>query len=294
MLKDYTLFGEVDKVKIAIDRLKSFEDIALSMSPDGYYVCDSGGKDSLVIVDLCIKAGVKCDFHHNHTTVDHPETVYYVRQRKKDIEKLGYKYTIHMPEKSMWRLIAEKGLPTRVRRWCCQELKEEGGYGRAIVTGVRKAESVKRKNRGAFEALTPKYVDRVIRNNDNDETRKALETCPAYNIIAVNPIIDWSDADVWNYISSRKIKYNPLYSCGYKRVGCVGCPLSSNMKQELENKPKYFNLYRNAMQRYIDKRPEILEKYEWKNVDDAMRWWISSGRGKKIRGQIEIDFEELE
>lgn len=127
MLKENTLFGEVDKVQAAIDRLKTFEDIALSMHPDGYYVCDSGGKDSLVIVDLCIRAGVKCDFHHSHTTVDHPETVYYVRRRKKEIEALGYNYTIHKPEKSMWRLIAEKGLPTRFRRWCCEVLKEGGG-----------------------------------------------------------------------------------------------------------------------------------------------------------------------
>lgn len=291
MLKDYTLFGVVDKVKVAIDRLKSFEDVAIDMHPDGYYVCDSGGKDSLVIVDLAIRAGVKCDFHHNHTTVDHPETVRYVRRRKKEIEAAGYKYTIHKPDKSMWRLISEKGLPTRFRRWCCEYLKEGGGAGRAIVTGVRRAESSKRSTRGAYEAITPKQKDKVIRNNDNDETRQAIETCPAYNKIAVNPIIDWTDDDVWNYIRGRRLPYNTLYDNGYKRVGCVGCPLASNMKQELEDNPKYFKLYRGAMKRYIDKRPEILEKYGWRDVDDAMCWWLS-GLPTKRKGQIEMDFEE--
>ena len=49
MLIENTLFGTVDKVQVAIDKLKKYE------PPEGYYVCFSGGKDSTVIYDLVKK-----------------------------------------------------------------------------------------------------------------------------------------------------------------------------------------------------------------------------------------------
>lgn len=72
MLIENTLTdGEIDKVAIAIERIKRHE------PPDGYYVAFSGGKDSSVILDLVQKAGVKYDAHYNVTTLDPPELVFY-------------------------------------------------------------------------------------------------------------------------------------------------------------------------------------------------------------------------
>ena len=64
MLKEQTLFGEIDKVDLAIRRIKLHE------PPEGYYVAFSGGKDSCVILDLVKRAGVKFSAHLNITTVD--------------------------------------------------------------------------------------------------------------------------------------------------------------------------------------------------------------------------------
>ena len=141
-----------EKENIAINRIKEFEQIALKYNSNGYHVCISGGKDSSVIQELCIMAGVKCEFIHNHTSVDYPETVYFIREEKKRIEKLGYNFIINIPrdkhgkQKTMFNLIRKKGLPTRVYRWCCTELKETSGKDRYCITGVRWQESVKRKN----------------------------------------------------------------------------------------------------------------------------------------------------
>ena len=122
-----------EKEKRAIEYLKAFEP-----QTEPYYLCYSGGKDSDVIRILAQLAGVKHEIHHNHTTVDAPETVRYVRSIPDVI--------IHYPELTMWELIVKKTIPpTRLVRYCCSELKEKGGKGRVKVTGVRWAESTNRK-----------------------------------------------------------------------------------------------------------------------------------------------------
>lgn len=95
--------------------------LRLMSSQDPLYVCYSGGKDSDVIRILAELSGCNYELHHNLTTVDAPETVYYVRQFVKP-------ENIHKPERTMWKLIEDKMMPpTRIARYCCAELKERGG-----------------------------------------------------------------------------------------------------------------------------------------------------------------------
>ena len=132
----------IEKEKQAIQYLKSFEP-----KDEPYYLCYSGGKDSDVILTLAKLAGVNYEAVHNLTTVDAPETVRYV-QSQADVR-------IDYPKKTMWQLIVEKRMPpTRIVRYCCDRLKERGGKGRVKITGVRWAESVKRKgNKGIVNVI---------------------------------------------------------------------------------------------------------------------------------------------
>jgi len=303
MLKEYYINDNGkqitrDKEQEALDRIIGFEDYALKKSEDGYYVCDSGGKDSLVLCDLFIRAGVTCDFHHNFTTCDHPITNKYVRARRDYIKSLGYNYEIHRPKNkgeptSIFKLIAQKGLPTRWRRWCCEVFKEHGGIGRVVATGVRWAESTKRKNRGQIETYATKKENRIIRNNDNEETRQAIEGCPTYQKLVLNPIIDWTDYDVWEYIHKYNLLYNPLYDMGYTRVGCVGCPISTNAKEELKANPKFYQAYYSYAEKYLTKLLEKYPNYPIQTIDAFMNWWLSDNPKYVNKDQIEM-FEEDE
>jgi phosphoadenosine phosphosulfate reductase len=193
MLVEDTLFGVRNKIDISVERIKTFEPMALSIHEAGFYVCVSGGKDSSVIQELCVMAGVKCEFVHNHTSVDHPETVYFIRREKERMEALGYTFRTEIPrfrdgrQKTMWNGIEIHGYPNRWARWCCQELKEASGKGRYIITGIRWSESPKRKKRGLHESLTKNIKARITLNNDNDMKRKLSEICITNRTFALNP-----------------------------------------------------------------------------------------------------------
>jgi len=279
------LFGKVNYIDQAVARLKEAAKMAEGLEIPVLYVADSGGKDSGVIIKLVEIAEVPYEVAHNHTTVDHPITVKFVRQRKAELEAKGIKYTINMPRykgepTSMWKIIEEKGYPTRLMRFCCHILKEGGGDGRFVVTGVRWAESSRRKTtRGIYETFTPKRKEKIILTNDNEDTRRLIEICYNRNTLICNPIIDWTDEMVWEFHKIYNLSYNPLYDQGYKRIGCIGCPMSNRRIKDLEEMPKYKEAYRRAGKKYYEKkREQFAEKYGWETFEDYWDWWI---RGEK-------------
>lgn len=275
----------IDKVAMAIDRLKAFE------PEEGYYLAFSGGKDSQCIYHLAVEAGVRFDAHYNLTTIDPPELVYFIRDNYPDA-------IVHKPEQSMLKLIEKKGLPTRMKRWCCSELKERGGEGRICVTGVRWAESVKRKARKPFEIVTDKYEDKKL-FNDNDEDRRLFENCMQKGKRVINPIIDWLDDDVWEYLNSRKIKYCKLYDEGQKRIGCIGCPLATNksMIEDFERYPKYLKNYKKAFNKFL---PGYFKRCEQRGIkplftttDEFFEWWLNGIKTVDYADSF-LDDEDLE
>ena len=83
-------------------------------SNNGFTVADSGGKDSSVLTHIAMKAGCPFDVIHNHTTVDAPETVYFIREKFKRLRAAGIKAEIVMPKETMWQLIVRKKTPPTI------------------------------------------------------------------------------------------------------------------------------------------------------------------------------------
>lgn len=228
-----------EKVQTSIDRIRQFE------PPEGYYVAFSGGKDSQTVYHLCKEAGVKFDAHYNLTTVDPPELVKFIKTKYPNA-------IIERPRFTMWELIVKNGSPpTRLRRYCCRELKERGGENRMIVTGVRWAESVRRSK---TRAMLEKFGQDKILFNDNDDMRKMIEICTTKSKRILNPIIDWEDSEVWEYLRSRNIEYCQIYNEGHHRIGCIGCPMANTIESDFKRWPQYYRNYLKAFERMLRER----------------------------------------
>lgn len=274
----------IEKEQQAIKWLQLFEPKA---EEEPYYLAYSGGKDSDAILILAELAGVRYEAVHNHTTVDAPETVYYVRSKPN--------VRINYPALSMWRLIVKKLMPpTRISRYCCEEIKEHGGEGRRVVTGVRRAESVRRRESVGLAKILgkPKTTQQkaeelgaeyrvtkqggLILNNDNTETRELVEHCVMRSKVMINPIYDWTDEDVWEFLGHYGCKSNPLYECGFKRIGCIGCPMVSKHRYlEFARYPKYKENYIRAFDRMLQHRRELGKPAkDWETGVDVFRWWM--------------------
>lgn len=289
----------MDKEKIAIDRLKTASELSLQYYKQPLVITDSGGKDSAVCLRLAQNAGIPYEVQHNHTTADAPETVWHVRETFRGLELAGVPCQINYPtykgrRVSMWSLIPQKLMPpTRIVRYCCDVLKEQGGKNRFITTGVRWQESTRRKNeRAAFESL-PKNKEKKMLLTDCDDKRMLFENCQIRAKRVCNPIIDWTTDDVWDYIQDQQIKTNPLY-CEFGRVGCIGCPMAGKHGREIEfaRWPTYKQSYIRAFGKMLRER-ERRGKVDstWRigtGATDVFNWWMEYDI---LPGQIDI-FED--
>jgi phosphoadenosine phosphosulfate reductase len=253
MLIEKNLFGTINKIDNAIKILREFE------PKEGYYLAFSGGKDSIVIHKLVELSGVKFDAHYSITGIDPPELVRFIMKSYPKVKREHIK-------KTMWELIPEKLMPpTRLVRYCCEYLKERGGSGRLVITGIRSQESYKRSKR--------KLVEFCFK----DKTKRYL-----------NIIIDWTEKEVWEFIKKHNLEYCSLYDNGYKRIGCIGCPMQDTKKQkeELERYPKYKKLYAIAFERMIINRNKKGLETTWKTSDDVFLWWYNEIKKKEYDQEI--------
>ena len=309
-----------EKVTKSLERLKAFE------PAEGYYLAFSGGKDSVVCKHLMEMAGVKYDATYRVTSVDPPELVRFIKEQHPDVKREIPRYSetyrnaklIGKPI-TMWNLIPEKMYPpTRVGRYCCEYLKESGGDGRMTITGVRWAESINRRNNQGIVTLmgtkgeeapegfevSPRHKSLIL-VNDNEDARRMVEQCYRRKKTTLNPIIDWSDAEVWEFIKTERIPYCELYNEGYHRLGCIGCPMAGKKSRESDFRrwPKYKDSYIRAFEKMLQLRAERHAQdptrplwrqggtdCEQATAIDVFNWWMEYNI---MEGQYSL-FEEEE
>lgn len=193
---------------------------------DGYEVGFSGGKDSIVTLDLVRRSGVKHHAHFAMSYIDPPEVMQFIRQNYPDVEW-------RRPKVNIYHAILSKGLPSWKHRWCCQLIKESH-HDDNVITGIRAEESSRR-------ASHP-------RTDFWKQGRRMM----------YKPIFYWKEWAIWEYIEKYDLVYPSLYE-DFGRIGCIVCPLSfSPSKQSkikiaksMERWPGVWRAYKDAARKYF-------------------------------------------
>ena len=241
-----------EKVQQAIMLIQTYEGQALQLSPDGYYVCFSGGKDSIVMAKLFEMAGVKYTLNYSNVTVDPPELVQFIKREYP--QAIWHSKGVHLCSEVVNHA---PGLPTRNGRWCCEIYKEQGDNGLFKSVGVRAEESKRRK--GLWSPVKSTKGGAILA-----------------------PILYWTTEDVWQFIRDRGLKYPALYDEGFDRLGCVGCPLGGKKRhKEFARWPKYEALWKRGGRKWWEKYRDKLKPdgtfyfaHKFPTFEAYWSWWM--------------------
>jgi phosphoadenosine phosphosulfate reductase len=124
--------------------------------------------------------------------------------------KYGVKMELFFPNyKSVEKLVNEKGINSfyesiEHRKECC---------------GIRKIEPLKRALETIDVWITGLRSSQAV---TRDEMQR-VEFDEHFGVIKINPLIDWSEDDVWDYIKANCVPYNKLHDQGFPSIGCKPC-----------------------------------------------------------------------
>lgn len=275
-----------NKVDASIRIIRKAEKTALRYQPYGFVCAFSGGKDSQVVRQLMNLAEVAHRVEYNMTTIDPPEVVHFIRDYYPDV-------IINRPKQTFWQIcLHHKLLPSQFKRFCCRELKEQTGAGTVTVTGVRHGESYRRAKRGEVEIITRRRHPEYVRGSlDEFEQHQQVESncIRGKDKLIINPILDWSEQDVWDFLNYSDLPHCELYDRGYTRVGCLFCPMASRraLQMMLKDYPKYAAAYIRLIHRIREERRNTggWDVYGEASDQDVFTAWIQKKSIRSFVGQ---------
>jgi phosphoadenosine phosphosulfate reductase len=197
-------------------------------------------------------AGVPVEWWFNCTTVDPPQLIKFIKEHHPETR-------FAKPARTMIELIEHNKIPPlRQLRYCCRELKERGGIGRVVITGVRWAES---RNRAKRRKLVERFSGRWV----------------------VNPIIDWSTDEVWDCIRENNIPYCELYDQGCDRIGCVLCPNggAEQMARDIAMWPRIARRYLKGCEKAYAACIRDGDDIDWIDGTDMFCRWATGERMRR-------------
>ena len=252
------------KIDASIATIRKAAELAQNYTGKPLVVAFSGGKDSQTVYHLAEAAAVEFEAVYSATTIDPPEVVRFIR-------KCYPMVRFHVPKMSFWKLAEHtRMLPNRHMRYCCSVLKEATNQGRVTLTGVRREESVKRAQRQVLD------VNKKPRQFDEFERSGKIDVQCFGNgkeKITVNPILDWTETDVWRYLNNVvNVPHCELYDKGRHRVGCLFCPMKAR-KEIVDDMRRYPHQFE-RLKKTVAKIAETSKIFP-NDPKAFLEWWLS-------------------
>ena len=179
--------------------------IARDFSPAVF--ASSLAAEDMVLTDLILQDKLPIAIFSLETGRLHSETLSMVERVK---ERYDYDILLYRPQpEAVERYVRDNGLnafydSVEMRKECCRIRKVEP-LGRALagkqawITGQRRAQSSTR-------------AELAVQEDD-----------AAHGMQKFNPLADWSEQNVWDYLRSNDVPYNALHDRGYPSIGCEPC-----------------------------------------------------------------------
>lgn len=270
------------KIDTSIATIKRAAKLAQNYTGKPLVVAFSGGKDSQTVFHLTEAAGVDFEAVYSATTIDPPEVVRFIR-------KCYPMVRFHVPEMSFWQLVEKtRMLPNRHMRYCCSVLKEATHQGRVTLTGVRREESAKRAKRQILD------INKKPRQFDEFERADKIDVQCFGNgkeRITVNPILDWTETDVWEYLSNVvNVPHCELYDQGRRRVGCLFCPMKAR-KEIVDDMQRYPHQFE-RLKKTVAKLAETSKIFP-NDPKAFLEWWLSDKSVQEFKA-ARLPFPEVE
>lgn len=240
---------------------------------DVFYVAFSGGKDSVVALDLVQRAlpHNKMKVLFGDTGMEFPDTYRVMDLIKGKCEELGIEYlraSSKLNTEQTWRLF---GPPAVTNRWCCsvhktspqimllQEQTGNQGFTGMAFTGIRGDESVSR--------------------SEYDDVSYGSKHRGQYSC---HPILEWNSAELFDYIYQENLILNDAYKKGNTRAGCLVCPMSSGKHEYLKAQ---------CYPAEVDKLVEKIKSTTGKNFsEEELVRFVDDGNWKTRKTGRELNF----
>ncbi len=193
-----------DEALVAATR-ETLERIARDFTPAVF--ASSLAAEDMVLADLILRAKLPIAIFTLETGRLHAETLGMVDRIK---ETYGYEVALYKPQpQAIDAYVRDHGMnafydSVDMRKECCRIRKVEPlnralSGNKAWITGQRRAQSATR-------------TELAVQEDD-----------AAHGMVKFNPLADWSEDDVWHYLRSNQVPYNPLHDKGYPSIGCEPC-----------------------------------------------------------------------